>query len=162
MFLGFFDPVNITLWLCSMERAPDGTSFVTHWMVVRKDLMAEFLQTLSTTSEPYSWVQNILSHLPEDDMFQGFSEYASYISWVKQHHPETQYIVARKTWLRQPVGGGLGVWVARMSRADGLCCPNSWQISAQRALGYQYNGFEIGHHPSCRWTDPQFKDSYGI
>ena len=31
----------------------------------------------------------------------GFSEYASYVSWVRQHYPQSQAIAHRRNWLRQ-------------------------------------------------------------
>jgi hypothetical protein len=140
--------------------AADGSSYVTHWIVVRKTLMAGFLDALRSTSHNLSWVDNILDHIPHDDIIQGFSEYASYVSWVKQQHPSTQHIMQKKTWLRNPVGGASGVRLAAAQRPDGLCCPSSWQHELQRWLAYDYYGFEVGHHDFCAWD--KHPHSYGL
>lgn len=146
-----------------IEVAPDGSSFVTHWIVVRKALMLEFLRELSGSYvEDFAWVRRVLENLSEEHLFQGFSEYASYVSWVRQTRPETQHVMTQKTWLRQPVGGQWGVALARATHPRGLCCPSALQLWLHRAMGYQYGGFEIGHHPVCRWTDPEFKRGYGV
>ncbi len=35
----------------------------------------------------------------------GFSEYASYISWVRAHYPGSQRLAKRQTWSRYGPGG---------------------------------------------------------
>lgn len=163
-----------------MSYAHDGTSFVTHWMVVHKPLMSSFLAALrphpshhsyitvtdaafTRDSEQWSWIWNILEHLPDDDLFTGFSEYASYISWVQQNHPHRQHILGRKTWMRQPLGGKLGVWAAAASNWGWRCCPTKWQHWLMKAVGFVYYGMEAGHHGVCRFRQLAAKDgTYGL
>jgi hypothetical protein len=133
-------------------------------MVVHKPLMIQFLEELQPRlSNDTSWVAHVLENLPEDELFTGFSEYASYISWVKQQHPEQQHILARKTWVRTPLGGWLGMWLASASQAEGLCCPTSWLHRLQYVAGLQYYGFELGHHKFCRFRAvSQHRGVYGL
>lgn len=124
-------------------------------------MMQRFLDALCPTpgdqaSTGCDWPGNILKHLPEDDLNTGFSEYHSYVSFVKQNWPETQYEVPEKTWVRNPVGDR-GPFV----REDGLCCPTWWQHNRQWWEGFEYYGLEAGHAAKCRWTDPQFARYYG-
>jgi uncharacterized short protein YbdD (DUF466 family) len=122
--------------------------------------MLEFLSALSPSAVPQSWVGNILKTLPEDDLLHGFSEYHTYVSWVKQTHPETQYILGKKTWMRQPIGGEYGVRLAALLSGNGLCCPSTIQHWIQWLAGYHYYGFEIGHHQFCGWEE--IGSLYGI
>jgi hypothetical protein len=84
----------------SLRQAPDGSSFVTHWMLVDPALMAAFLGELSSPGQPGSWPWNILAAAAPEDLELGFSEYASYNSWVQEHHPEAQHMLSRRTWVR--------------------------------------------------------------
>jgi hypothetical protein len=143
--------------------AADGSSFVSHWIVVQKSLMVKFLDALcpNPTSEKSSngckWPENILKNLPEDDLNTGFSEYHSYVSFVKQNWPETQYEMKEVTWVRNPVGER----VPKGWKDNGLCCPTWWQHYHQWRAGYQYYGVEAGHAAQCRWTDKEFETYYG-
>jgi hypothetical protein len=89
----------------SLSHAPDGSSFVTHSMVVEPALMAQFLAQLSRPGQPHSWPWAILAAIAPGDLQLGFSEYASYGSWVLQEHPGAQHIAASRTWLRWELGG---------------------------------------------------------
>ena len=107
---------------CSLHQAPDGSSFVTHWMLVDAALMAAFLARLSSPGQPGSWPWNILAAVAPEDLALGFSEHASYNSWVQEHHPEAQHMLARRTWVRCAAGGrGLagrwraGTWSRRLA-----------------------------------------------
>lgn len=131
-------------------------------MVVHKPLMAEFLKTLQTSDDQWSWVDNILASLPPDQLFQGFSEFASFISWVKQTYPDRQHILSKKTWRRQPAGGAWGIRLAAISHAHGLCCPALWQDALERLLGLTYYGFELGHHQLCRFHEVSSAGTYGL
>ena len=114
-------------------------------------------------SPEYGWVWNILSNLPEDDLFTGFSEYASYVSWVRQTYPSRQYILPRKTWLRHPLGGSWGMRWAQLSHWGAFCCPTAWQHWVMWALGYDYYGFEVGHHGFCSFRSTAEADgTYGL
>lgn len=151
---------------CRPSFAADGTSFVSHWIVVQKELMQQFLDSMCPSKPEGAvsgckWHESILQSLPPDDLSHGFSEYHSYVSFVKQNWPRTQYEMSTKTWMRQPIGGGLGVKLARFGTKGGLCCPTLWQHSVQGVAGYEYYGLEAGHHPECRWNDPEFRQYYG-
>lgn len=139
----------------------DGSSFVSHWLVVQKALMLRFLDAMcpsvsETAANGCNWHENIIEKLSENDLNTGFSEYHSYTSFVKQNWPQTQFEMHKKTWVRNPVGDR-GPFV----KDGGLCCPTLWQHYRQWWEGYEYYGLEAGHSPVCRWTDPQFKVYYG-
>eukprot|EP00892_Ulva_mutabilis_P008999 jgi/Ulvmu1/6471/UM003_0102.1 len=138
--------------------AEDGTSFVSHWIVVHKPRMQEFLRALSP-GDGISWQQHILRNLPEADLWHGFSEFHSYISWLKQQHPEEIAEAPRKTWLRQPVGGSWGIRAASWLTKGGYCCPTRLQHWVQWLAGLEYYGVEVGHHSWC--ATPAVGDFYG-
>lgn len=140
--------------------ASDGTSFVSHWIVVHKPLMKEFLAAVSAGSG-VPWPQQILRNLSEEDLWHGFSEFHSYISWVKQNHPEAIAEAERKTWSRQPVGGRWGVRMAAWLTKGGYCCPTRLQHRVQWLVGSQYYGLEVGHHDWCRKDAVQDQEFYG-
>ena len=188
--IGFLLPLTCLLDLgpgSHLEYAEDGSSFVTHWLVVYKPYMLEFLTSISkenitmsltdhesalvgATSNGWrlphghspSWVWNILDSVDPRYINIGFSEYASYVSWVKQHHPETQHILKKQTWRRNPIGGLGVVSFGRYLHPEGLCCPFSSALGLMRILGYQYVGFEIGHNDLCQYNDAQYETGYGV
>lgn len=92
---------------------------------------------------------------------QGFSEYASYASWVMQHHRDSMYVEPKRTWSRHPAGGWLGMVALRLWHENGLCCPAQWMLSLMRMLGNTFVGFEIGHH-LCDATNDKYKEAYGL
>lgn len=171
-----------------LEYAEDGSSFVTHSLVVYKPYMKEFLSSISKGNFTYrvaetashaigtittgsrnlkngpstDWVWRILDSLDPQFINIGFSEYASYVSWVKQHHPESQHILSHRTWRRNPIGGLQALSLGRYLHPDGLCCPVSSMLGLMRVLGYQYVGFEIGHNAVCHYNDEQFSTGYGV
>lgn len=177
-----------------LEFAPDGTSFVTHWMVVYKPYLMEFLQELSRPGtslaatgadkgsgaaageanaqagasgkqleggDRLAWVWSILSAVDPQNADLGFSEYASYISWVRQHYPHSQRLAPRKTWVRHPFGQGTVKFMRRF-RSDGCCCPSWLLLRLARMLGFVYTGYEVGHIEQCGYSDPRFETSYGL
>ncbi|CAD7697958.1 unnamed protein product [Ostreobium quekettii] len=161
----------------NLEYAADGTSFVTHWLVVYKPYMIDFLKSIGGTNftdspanGPYlqmnssstRWVWRILDSLDDNAIDTGFSEYASYISWVKQNYPESQHIMGKQTWRRDPLGGAKAVTAGTRYREDKLCCPMEWSLSLMRFLNYQYVGFEIGHYGECHYTDRRYDKGYGV
>lgn len=163
----------------NLEYAPDGTSFVTHWMVMYQPYLKEFLNEIVSkrvksvdaiesrgnvldAASSLQWVWQILDSLNPDDIEIGFSEYASYASWVMQNYPDSQHILQKHTWRRHPVGGAGAVSLTRFFRRDGLCCPNFSSTKIMQILGYQYVGFEIGHVASCKFSDAKYSNGYGI
>ncbi|GMH40270.1 hypothetical protein BSKO_08174 [Bryopsis sp. KO-2023] len=163
-----------------LEYADDGTSFVTHWIVVYKPFMKEFLDTIgrgklsssfshnpndtggfNVTNSP-AWVWRILDNLDPGFITTGFSEYASYVSWVKQNYPNSQHIMKRQTWLRHPIGGAYTIAMTKRFNGNGLCCPVKSLTGVMKLLGFQYMGFEIGHVRACQYTNAKYRDGYGI
>lgn len=146
--------------VCRPALADDGTSFVSHWIVVHKPLMKEFLAIL-TPGDAVSWSQHILRNLPVEDLWHGFSEFHSYISWVKQTHPDAIAEAQRRTWMRQPVGGKWGIRAAAWLTKGGFCCPTVLQHWVQRLAGLEYYGLEVGHHDWCQKSSSQDSEFYG-
>jgi hypothetical protein len=97
----------------------------------------------------------------------GFSEYASYASWVAARHPETVDVQAHRRWSRHPLGPMLGTFGIRVlsfwspSPNERLCCPSAFAVRAMKLLGYAYGGFEVGHVPSCGYDAPEHDEGYG-
>ncbi|PNH09273.1 hypothetical protein TSOC_004131 [Tetrabaena socialis] len=145
----------------SVEFAPDGSSFVTHWMVVYKPYLLEFLRELSAGEGRLGWVWRILAAVEPSSADLGFSEYASYISWVRQRYPGSQRLASRKTWVRHPFGQAT-VRLLRLLRADRCCCPSAWLLRMLRALGFVYTGYEVGHIDECRYSAPEYGTAYGL
>ena len=95
----------------------------------------------------------------------GFSEYASYASFVSSRHPETVETATSRTWSRHPLGPFVGSFAIRAFRwlgGTGLCCPTAGMVRLMKVLGYQYAGFEIGHVGSCGLNAPGLEESYGL
>ena len=119
-------------------------------------------------AEPHAptWARAILASLNPDRLDLGFSEYASYASWVATHHPETVEVVPHRAWTRHPLGPMLGSFgiriLSRWSPAPGLCCPSAFAVRAMKLLGYQYGGFEAGHVRSCGYDAPEHARAYGL
>jgi hypothetical protein len=119
----------------------------------------------SETSSLPRWAAAILGSVPRDAVRLGFSEYASYASWVAANHPETVELAPARLWSRHPFGptlGSAGIRVARGLHSDGLCCPTTNVVRAMKFLGYRYAGFEIGHVDACGLDNPKHRDAYGV
>ena len=129
-------------------------SFIAHNMVVYKPYMRELLGNLSVHyGGPDSWPYYIMDQAGagvgrESMPMYGFSEYSTYISWVKQHYPESQYILPTQRWRRDPLdivnkathmfGGPSDAWQA--------CCPKPWMLWLNWLIGFDYVGFEVATH----------------
>ncbi|KAG2446688.1 hypothetical protein HYH02_008254 [Chlamydomonas schloesseri] len=111
--------------------------------------------------DPLGWVWRILSAVEPSSADLGFSEYASYISWVRQRYPASQQLAESKTWIRHPFGQGT-VKLLRLLRTDRCCCPSAWLLRLVRLLGFVYTGYEVGHIEECRYSEPQYAASYGL
>lgn len=126
------------------------------------------LELENRRAEPHAptWARAILASLNPDHLDLGFSEYASYASWVATHHPETVEVVPHRAWTRHPLGPMLGSFgiriLSRWSPAPGLCCPSAFAVRAMKLLGYQYGGFEAGHVRSCGYDAPEHERAYGL
>lgn len=163
-----------------LELAPDGTSFVAHWMVMYQPYLKEFLgfltsnkpnplvveientgSTINVQGSP-RWVWRILDSLHPNYLSKGFSEYASYGSWVKQNYPDSQHILKEKTWDRHPLSSKGSLALSMYLNKDGLCCPHPLILSPMQLMCYQFVGFEIGHVKICNFTDTEYRSGYGI
>ena len=113
-----------------------------------------------------TWARAILASLNPEHLDLGFSEYASYASWVATHHPETVEVVPHRAWTRHPLGpmlGSSGIRILRRwSPVPNLCCPSAFAVRAMKLLGYQYGGFEVGHVRSCGYDRPEHERAYGV
>ena len=73
----------------------------------------------------------------------GFSEYASYNSFVRSRHPQSQRLAARKTWLRYGLGGEAALRAGRALSLSRLCCPSRNALLAARLLGCPPPSFTV-------------------
>ena len=149
-----------------LENAPDGSSFVTHWMAVHRPWMEELLRAFAggaAAGEPGGdqWPWRILDAVGRERVHKGFSEYASYASWVRQRHPEAMRLQP-KNWQRHPPGGRYFVSLQRLLHPSGLCCPSGYLLDLMRARGNVFMGFEIGHDAFCQYNHPLHAESYGL
>ena len=80
----------------------------------------------------------------------GFSEYASYVSYMIQNHPDEVKVKRRRTWTRYPPGASLGVAALKLISPNHLCCPTDSFLKLVKPLGYEFMGFEIGHSSLLR------------
>lgn len=143
-----------------VEIASDGSSFVTHQMVVHKPDLLQFLSALSHGGNSTdSWVWKILGAVDPSSADLGFSEYATYQSWVKQNLPGSQHFQRSRTWVRYPFGQGAVRAMAQLRR-DRCCCPSGVLLTVMWLLGYEYVGYEVGHIAGCHYNDPHWQGSY--
>lgn len=151
----------------SLSYAKDGTSYVTHQMVVDADIMDEMLDAFATNvvrtmdNRLPDWAQAILQSLDKKDLILGFSEYATYASYVAQFHPEAVQDATRKNWARAS-GGKLGISIQRLINHDGLCCPGPGVLGLMKSRHFDYVGHEIGHVDACQYNAPEHAVSYGL
>ena len=155
-----------------LKYAKDGTSYVTHQMVVDASIMEEMLDAfarkadrtdeLATTSDELPrWATAVLQSLNRKDLTLGFSEYATYASYVVDNHPSEVSVESRKKWARAS-GGKLGISFQRWINHDGLCCPGPGVLGLMKSRRFDYVGHEIGHVESCRYDSPEHEFSYGL
>lgn len=145
----------------TLEIAPDGTSFVTHSLPATKRHMEELLVQFEQ-GEPGPWPWKILGAIDPDYIGFGFSEYASYVSWMLQNHPNQVAVKKRRTWSRYPPGASLGVAALKLISPNHLCCPTDSFLSLVKPLGYEFMGFEIGHSNLCGYHKEEHDLSYGL
>ena len=135
-----------------------------------------------------SWPWNILRNIDPEYIGYGFSEYASYVSWMLQTHPDEvvssyyqspfpipsripvhkltsfplQQVKSRRTWSRYPPGASLGVAFLKLISPNHLCCPTNSFLRLVKPLGYEFMGFEIGHSNLCGYHKKEYDLSYGL
>eukprot|EP00241_Pyramimonas_parkeae_P018817 CAMPEP_0114298770 /NCGR_PEP_ID=MMETSP0059-20121206/12604_1 /TAXON_ID=36894 /ORGANISM="Pyramimonas parkeae, Strain CCMP726" /LENGTH=409 /DNA_ID=CAMNT_0001421171 /DNA_START=157 /DNA_END=1386 /DNA_ORIENTATION=- len=156
-----YDQVYERLMGTKMSYAADGTSFVTHSMMIYRPYMEALMLRFNMGKGGNGWIYRILDQLDTRDVQRGFSEYGSYASWMIENHSEKMAIVPYRTWSRHPIGGVLGMQALRLNNEYGLCCPNKSILQIMRLLDNAFVGFEIGHH-FCHATDSKYEDAYGI
>lgn len=144
-----------------IKYADDGSSFVTHHMIVYKPYMDEFLDSLAEANvgkeefteqqKQHLWAVKILESINEKRVELGFSEYQSYISFVLERYPDSMKVLKRKMWERNPIMYSTRAkMLAPFYPRQILCCPSSSQLIMMRWLGYEYVGIEMGHMESCK------------
>lgn len=150
-----------------LRRAPDGSSFITHSMVVDTSSLRDMLAVFAS-SEPAKcadpggrggpragvmprWAAAVLCALDAEHLHTGFSEYASYASWVAdtQGHKGGIVYVPPGAWTRHPFNWRTALVFSRGWHPTGLCCPTR-ALAANAAKAkrgkWEYTGFEVGHH----------------
>lgn len=131
-----------------MKYPPIG-SFVGHRMVVKKSLMLQLLKELKGNGR--SWQENVVAHVDDANVYTGFSEYATYGSWMVKKHASEAYVKPRVTWIRNLE------W--EIPKSD-PCCPEDVHFDgffAKSRYGVNYVGVEVGHI-----SDPKYGDAYKV
>ena len=146
----------------TLEIAPDGTSYVTHSLSASKRHMEGLLREFEGEAGRDSWPWNIIRSIDPDYLGYGFSEYASYVSYMIQNHPDEVKVKRRRTWTRYPPGASLGVAALKLISPNHLCCPTDSFLKLVKPLGYEFMGFEIGHSSLCGYHDKAHEESYGL
>jgi len=149
-----------------LRRAKDGSSFITHHMVVDVAALRDMLAVFAS-SEPAKcadpagaggpraaamprWAAAVLCSLDTDNLHTGFSEYASYASWVAdtQGHKGGVVYVPQGAWTRHPFNWRTALVFTRGWHPSRLCCPTRALLAnaARRDGRWEFTGFEVGHH----------------
>lgn len=158
-----YDVAYKRLFGSDLKYAPDGSSFVTHHMVVYRPYMEEFLNSIAAADvggdeeeedagkHEHVWALKIMRAINEKRVELGFSEYQSYISFVLDRYPESMKVLPRKMWERNPIMYSTRArLLAMFYPLRSLCCPTSSQLTMMRWLGYEFVGIEMGHLESCK------------
>ena len=69
------------------------------------------------------WVWRILDSIDANYFDLGFSEYATYASWMIQNHSDEVVLKSKRIWRRYPPWDSFGVAFQRLASPNGLCCP---------------------------------------
>jgi len=80
----------------------------------------------------------------------GFSEYASYISWVRQRHPGAQRLAETQTWRRYGPGGEAALVAAAAAAPGGLCCPSDQQLKVRDGAAFDILTGRVVSQKKCR------------
>lgn len=136
---------------------PPSGSFVGHRMVAQKSKMMKLLNFLKLNSS--SWQEGIISHLDEANLRTGFSEYATYSSWLLKNYPDEAMIKDRVTWNRH----------LKWTPPDvDPCCPTEDDFEAffeRKNRTLNYVGVELGHphlNERCKFSDSKYEVAYGL
>lgn len=113
---------------------------VAHHVVFTKTYVLKFLEDIGGESpKTKAWVKKIVGiALSGTDPIHGFSEYLSYLNWVRNKHPASQCIHAKKLWVR--------FTLRRQRHATQLldyhCCPKYGALVDRGMSRNEYVGFE--------------------
>ncbi len=147
----------VALTGAALAAAPDGSSFVTHAMVAERRHVAAMLAAFANSAPAREcgaaaaaaplprWAAAVLCALPSSALHLGFSEYASYASWVQARAPGDAALAPRREWTRHPLGSVWAVAATRAAHPARRCCPTRRLLAATAAQGWLYTGFEAGH-----------------
>ena len=160
-----YGPAYHRLTGARLRSGPDGSSYVAHHMVVdapaMRDMLAVFAASQpATCADPGArggpraaamprWAAAILCAVDPRHVHMGFSEYASYASWVAEtrgRHTGDVAVIPSGAWTRHPFNWRLAVIMSRGAHPSGLCCPTRALLANAAAKGWEYTGFEVGHH----------------
>jgi hypothetical protein len=157
-----------------LASAPDGSSYVTHAAVVDARHMRAMLASFEASAPGAEghhgaggahpgmprWARAVLRALPSDakGLHLGFSEYASYASWVAAHAPGDVAVAPARAWTRHPLGSVWAVAATRLLHPHrAACCPSRRLLAATAAQGWLYTGFEA--RPPSKRTHPPWPPS---
>ena len=163
-----YDKAYARLTGAHLRRAKDGSSFVTHHMVVETATLRAMLAVFAA-SQPAKcadpggaggpraaamprWAAAILCSLDADHLHTGFSEYASYASFFAESlGPGASgqvAVVPAGAWTRHPFNWRTSVVFSRLWHPSGLCCPTRALLANAAAKNprWEFTGFEVGHH----------------
>jgi hypothetical protein len=146
----------------------DGMSFVAHWAMVYRPFLLEMLEELGgrtaggggggaahqlgegLTAPSLSWAAAILDSVQPGfrNIYYGFSEYTTYVSWVLDNKPGAAHVMPRKAWMR--VAPRTHKWLQEL-RYD-KCCPDERVLRVAAERRWVYLGWELGgaHSPECK------------
>ncbi|KAG2429379.1 hypothetical protein HXX76_011144 [Chlamydomonas incerta] len=152
----------------------DGSSLVTHHILVYKPHMAQFLANITSPQHAgahLGWALSVLDAVAQQkemgEVNVGFSEYWSYLSWVQDNYPCTVAFAKQREWTRTPATAPaplpISVTPARHRKLIEhipICCPTASNLEATAAAGWLFSGYELGHHHHCNYHHPVFAEGY--
>eukprot|EP00198_Chlamydomonas_reinhardtii_P007009 XP_001696345.1 predicted protein [Chlamydomonas reinhardtii] len=152
----------------------DGSSLVTHHILVYKPYMAQFLGNITGpqhAGKHLGWAMSVLDAVAAlremGEVNVGFSEYWSYLSWVQDNYPCTVAFARRREWTRTPATAPaplpISVTPARQRKLIEhipICCPTASNLEATAGAGWLFTGYELGHHHHCNYHHPVFEQGY--
>ncbi|KXZ41179.1 hypothetical protein GPECTOR_681g819 [Gonium pectorale] len=169
-------------------------SLVTHNALIYKPYMEAFLRNITSAahrataaneSRPglgLGWALSIMDAVAKlksaRDVNVGFSEFWSYLSWVKENHPCTVVLASQQEWSRAPARPPSTLPVSvlhyfspsptqqqqQLKEAHvRICCPTGADLEERRRAaggGLLFSGYELGHVAGCNYHHPAFADGY--
>ena len=137
------------------EFPTNGRSYVAHNVMVYRPFLTEMLREIDAQRSPgapsapagLNWPWRILATVQPGykNVLVGFSEFTTYVSWVKQRYPDTLAEMSHKDW---------GRITPRKATREALyadnCCPTAkfLHLVAMKRT-WAYLGWELGHSTEC-------------